>query len=124
MGAVLREQNALPYGSWIMTNLLVKAAINNCRAGRAAKWKILCAFFIAKIQQLNKKIKPIVSNEAVGFFYCKNFKRRREKMRFRNDIHKRRFEKEIKKMDKKDNTQMAIVFLLTANLKLWNRCKI
>lgn len=45
-------------------------------------------------------------------------------MRFRNDIHKRRFEKEIKTMDKKDNAQMAIVFLLTANLKLWNRCKI
>ena len=45
-------------------------------------------------------------------------------MRFRNDLHKRRFEKEIKKMDKKDNAQMAIVFLLTANLKLWNRCKI
>ena len=61
---------------------------------------------------------------SLRFFYCKNFKRRREKMRFRNDIHKRRFEKEIKKMDKKDNTQMAIVFLLTANLALWNRCKI
>lgn len=29
-------------------------------------------------------------------------------MRFRNDIHKRRFEKEIKKMDKKDNTQILI----------------
>ena len=37
MGAVLREQNALPYGSWIMTNLTAKAAIDNCRAGRAAK---------------------------------------------------------------------------------------
>ena len=39
-------------------------------------------------------------------------------MRFRNDIHKRRFKKEIKTMDKKDNTQMVIVFLLTANLAL------
>ena len=29
-------------------------------------------------------------------------------MRFRNDIHKRRFEKEIKTMDKNDNAQMAI----------------
>ena len=44
-------------------------------------------------------------------------------MRFRNDIHKRRFEKEIKKMDKKDNTQMAIVFLLTANLALISTSK-
>ena len=33
----MREQNALPYGRWIMTNLTAKAAINNCRAGRAAK---------------------------------------------------------------------------------------
>ena len=35
--AVLWEQNALPYGSWVMINLTAKAAINNCRAGRAAK---------------------------------------------------------------------------------------
>ena len=27
-------------------------------------------------------------------------------MRFRNDIHKRRFEKEIKTMDKKNNAQI------------------
>ena len=33
----MREQNALPYGSWVMINLTAKAAINNCRAGRAAK---------------------------------------------------------------------------------------
>ena len=37
VGAVLREQNALPYGSWVMINLTAKAAIDNCRAGRAAK---------------------------------------------------------------------------------------
>ena len=37
MGAVLREQNALPYESRITYNLTAKAAIDNCRAGRAAK---------------------------------------------------------------------------------------
>ena len=37
MGAVLREQNALPYGSWIMTNLMAKDDVNNVGAGRAAK---------------------------------------------------------------------------------------
>ena len=37
MGAILREQNTLPYGDWITKNLTAKAAIDNCRAGRAAK---------------------------------------------------------------------------------------
>ena len=37
MGAVLREQNALPYVTWELTILTAKAAIDNCRAGRAAK---------------------------------------------------------------------------------------
>ena len=37
VGAVLREQNALPYESRITYNLTAKAAIDNCRAGRAAK---------------------------------------------------------------------------------------
>ena len=36
-GAVLREQNALPYEAWIMKISTAKAAIENCRAGRAAK---------------------------------------------------------------------------------------
>jgi hypothetical protein len=36
-GAVLREQNALPCGIWITVNLTAKSAIDNCRAGRAAK---------------------------------------------------------------------------------------
>ena len=45
-------------------------------------------------------------------------------MQFKNDRHKKRFEKVIQKMDKRDNAQMAIVFLLTANLALWNRCRI
>ncbi|MBQ8230037.1 MAG: hypothetical protein IJZ32_05035 [Clostridia bacterium] len=37
VGAVLREQNALPQKSRIAINLTAKAAIDNCRAGRAAK---------------------------------------------------------------------------------------
>ena len=37
VGAVLREQNALPYEVWITINLTAKEAIDNCRAGRAAK---------------------------------------------------------------------------------------
>ena len=40
VGAVLREQNALPYGAWMPINLMAKAAIDNCRAGRAAKGAI------------------------------------------------------------------------------------
>ena len=37
MGAVLREQNALPYGGWITANLTAKDDVNNVGAGRAAK---------------------------------------------------------------------------------------
>ena len=37
MGAVLREQNALPYKAWEMHNLMAKPDINNVGAGRAAK---------------------------------------------------------------------------------------
>lgn len=41
-------------------------------------------------------------------------------MYFRNDKHKALFKSAIKKMDKKDNVQMCIVYLLTAERKLWN----
>ena len=36
-GAVLREQNALPYGIGVRCVCWAKSAIDNCRAGRAAK---------------------------------------------------------------------------------------
>ena len=37
VGAVLREQNALPYKSWITSKMTAKDAIDNGGAGRAAK---------------------------------------------------------------------------------------
>ena len=37
VGAVLREQNALPYEAWIMKNLKAKDDVDNVGAGRAAK---------------------------------------------------------------------------------------
>ena len=37
VGAVLREQNALPYEAWIMKNLTAKDDVDNVGAGRAAK---------------------------------------------------------------------------------------
>ena len=45
MGAVLREQNALPYEAWIMKNLTAKDDVDNVGAGRAAKGAnpFLCA---------------------------------------------------------------------------------
>ena len=45
-------------------------------------------------------------------------------MRFKNELHKRRFMDAIKKMNSKDNTQIAVTFLLTADRQLWNRCRI
>ena len=40
MGAVLREQNALPYGAGIIENLTAKDDVDNVGAGRAAKGAI------------------------------------------------------------------------------------
>ena len=40
MGAVLRGQNALPYGTWITENLTAKDDVDNVGAGRAAKGAI------------------------------------------------------------------------------------
>ena len=37
MGAVLREQNALPYENWIMVGLTAMPDVDNVGAGRAAK---------------------------------------------------------------------------------------
>ena len=37
MGAVLREQNALPYDGWITVKLTAKDDVDNVGAGRAAK---------------------------------------------------------------------------------------
>ena len=41
MGAVLREQNALPYGRWVQTCLTAKDDVDNVGAGRAAKGETL-----------------------------------------------------------------------------------
>jgi len=45
VGAVLREQNALPNGAYITKYSTAKATIDNCRAGRDAKVAnpLLCA---------------------------------------------------------------------------------
>ena len=40
VGAVLREQNALPYEAWITKKLTAKDDVNNVGAGRAAKGAI------------------------------------------------------------------------------------
>ena len=37
VGAVLRKQNALPYGGWITVKLTAKDDVDNVGAGRAAK---------------------------------------------------------------------------------------
>ena len=41
MGAILREQNVLPYEAWTTTNPLAKDDVNNVGAGRAAKGAFL-----------------------------------------------------------------------------------
>ena len=46
VGAVLREQNALPYDSWITVKLTAKDDVDNVGAGRAAKGETLVAFLL------------------------------------------------------------------------------
>ena len=41
VGAVLREQNALPYGGWIIVKPTAKDDVDNVGAGRAAKGETL-----------------------------------------------------------------------------------
>ena len=43
VGAILREQNALPYEAWTTANPLAKDDVNNVGAGRAAKGAFLDA---------------------------------------------------------------------------------
>ena len=45
-------------------------------------------------------------------------------MYFRSDKHRELFKESTKKMDKTDNLQMGIVYLLTAEKKLWDKCRI
>ena len=44
-------------------------------------------------------------------------------MRFKSQQHKSTFKKAIRKKDKTDNKLMAAMYLLTADLPLWNRVK-
>ena len=45
-------------------------------------------------------------------------------MQFKNDSHEKLFLKTIQGMNQRDNTQMALAFLLTADKKLWDCCRI
>ena len=41
-------------------------------------------------------------------------------MRYKNEKHQSEFEEAIRKKDKKDHAMMAALYLLTADLRLWN----
>lgn len=44
-------------------------------------------------------------------------------MRYKNEKHKNAFEEAVRKKDKKDYAMMAALYLLTADLRLWNLSK-
>ncbi len=44
-------------------------------------------------------------------------------MKFKNKNHQALFENTAKKLDRRDKTKMAVLFLLTADGKLWNASK-
>ena len=44
-------------------------------------------------------------------------------MRYKNEKHQSEFEEAIRKKDKKDYAMMAALYLLTADLRLWNLSK-
>ena len=45
------------------------------------------------------------------------------KIMFKNEKHKTVFEEAVRKKDKKDYALMAVIYLLTADLRLWNIAK-
>ena len=64
------------------------------------------------------------TEKAVGFFCLITlFKEVDYQMRFKSQQHKSTFKKAIRKKDKTDNKLMAAMYLLTADLPLWNRVK-
>lgn len=44
-------------------------------------------------------------------------------MKFKNNNHQALFNNEAKKMNRHDNVKMAVLYLLTADFKLWNEAK-
>lgn len=46
--------------------------------------------------------------------------RRNDKMTFKNELHKKLFQNAIEKKDQHNTKLMSALFLLTANLRLWN----
>ena len=44
-------------------------------------------------------------------------------MRYKNEKHQREFEEALRKRDKKDYAMIAALYLLTADLRLWNLSK-
>jgi len=44
-------------------------------------------------------------------------------MKFKNNNHQALFNNEAKRMNRHDNVKMAVLYLLTADFKLWNEAK-
>ena len=70
MGAVLREQNALPYEAWIMKNLTAKDDVDNVGAGRAAKG----ANPVASTKKYRKLLEFPAFFISILIIYCEVFK--------------------------------------------------
>lgn len=82
------------------------------KAGAAAQKEILTGT-MSEIQYppLERRLKQ----------YLKESKR--TPMEFRNEKHRRLFAEEVKKLDEKNDAPMAALYLLTADLKLWNAAR-
>ena len=62
-------------------------------------------------------------SRTVGFFYFLKNQKEKEKMKFKNNNHQALFNNEAKIMNRHDNVKMAVLYLLTADFKLWNEAK-
>ena len=56
-----------------------------------------------------------------AFFIPKQ--KRRKNMKFKNKNHQAVFNGEAHKMNRQDNVKMAVLYLLTADVQLWNASK-
>ena len=60
-------------------------------------------------------------NNGKCFFYIKN--KKEKNMKFKNKNHQAVFNGEAHKMNRQDDVKMAVLYLLTADVQLWNASK-
>ena len=65
----------------------------------------------------------LIVQKTVGAFFVQKQPKRRNKMKFKNKNHQALFSSESLKLNRNDNVKMSVLYLLTADVRLWNASK-